>query len=158
MVTGTLRQWLARLVGHGAAVEFESSSDPTLVAFGELFADSGLTAFATGRQPRGDAYTESYDCWTESIREAGDAPERFTVTWTPVPQGTDPLTGFRTGEDSILLGTAPTVAMPQDERTDALLLLVSGEFIQLWAEQGDPGSAVHGVVDTGEGYRFLSLP
>jgi hypothetical protein len=156
-VTGSLRAWLARVTGHGAPVEFEPSSHPTLVAFAELFADSGLTAFGAGRQPRGDAYTRAYDCWTESTREPGGTPERFTVTWTAGGQGTDPLTGFRTGEDSILLGTASTVAMPQDERTDALLLLVSGDFVQLWAEQGDPGSTVHGVEDTGEGYLFLSL-
>jgi hypothetical protein len=70
----------------------------------------------------------------------------------------DPLTGFRTGEDSILLGTAPTVAMPQDERTDALLLLVTGSFVHLSAEQGHPAPAVRGVVDAGDGeYRFVEL-
>lgn len=156
-MTGSLRAWLDRVAGRQAPVEFEPSSHPTLVAFAALFGDSGLTAFAAGRQPRGDAYTRAYDCWTESTREPGATPERFTVTWTPDRQGTDPLTGFRTGEDSILLGAAPAVAMPQDERTEALLLLVSGDFVQLSAERGDAGGTVHGVVDAGEGYRFLSL-
>ena len=68
------------------------------------------------------------------------------------------MTGFRTGKDSIYLGTAPTVAMPQDERTDALLLLVTSRFVHLSAHATGPFPVVRGVVDTGgDGSRFLTL-
>src|SRR3954471_7967768 len=153
-----LREWLARLVGHRESVEFEPSTDPTLIAFAELFAGSGLAAFVATKQVRVDALTLVYDCWTESMREPSGAPDVFTVAWAPNRQGNDPLTGFRSGEDSILLGTAPTVAMPQDERTDALLLLVTSRFVQLSASRGDPAPVVRGVVDPGgNAFRFLTL-
>jgi hypothetical protein len=149
---------LGAAFGRRATVVNESSADPTLIAFAELFAASGLTAFAATKQARVDALTLVYDCWTESTRGPGGPPETFAVAWSPNRQGNDPLVGFRTGEDSLFLGTAPTVAMPQDERTDALLLLVTSRFVHLSAEQGDPPPAVSGIVDTGDGeYRFLSL-
>ena len=136
---------------------FAPSADPTLIAFAELFADSGLTAFTATKQARVDALTLVYDCWTESTRASGTPPETFSVAWSPNRQGQDPLVGFRTGEDSLFLGTAPTVAMPQDERTDALLLLVTSRFVHLSAEQDSPLPVVHGIVDTDDGYRFLAL-
>jgi hypothetical protein len=154
---GSLPDWLTELVGH-RSVPSRPSRDPTLRAFGELFAASGLAAFAAGRRLRVDAYTLLYDCWTESTREPGGAVEVFTVAWAPNRQGVDPLAGFRTGEDSILLGTAPTVAMPQDERTEALLLLVTSSFLHLSAERGHPASTVRGVQDTGrKEYVLLEL-
>jgi hypothetical protein len=154
----SLHEWLDRLFGQPQPVRFRPSTDPALVAFAELFAASGLAAFAASKRLRLDAYTLLYDCWTESTREPGGAAEVFPVAWAPNRQGADPLTGFRTGEDSILLGTAPTVAMPQDERTDALLLLVTSRFVHLSAEQHQPAPVVQGVVDTGgDHYDFLSL-
>jgi hypothetical protein len=154
---GPLLARLARVLGHRETVVFEPSADPTLIAFAELFADSGLTAFAATKQARVDALTLVYDCWTESTRGPGEPPETFSVTWSPNRQGRDPLVGFRTGEDSPFLGTAPTVAMPQDERTDALLLLVTSRFVHLSAEQGHPLPVVRGVLDTDDDYRFLTL-
>jgi hypothetical protein len=153
-----LREWLGRLLGPRRPVEFEPSDDRVLTAFAELFTGSGLAAFAANKQERPDALTLVYDCWTESMRGPADAAEVFSVVWTPDRQGSDPLPGFRTGEDSILLGTAPTVAMPQDERTEALLLLVTSRFVRLSAARGDPGPVVQGVLDDGgSGYRFLEL-
>ena len=151
-----LREWLGRLLGPRGPVEFEPSSDPVLTAFADLFGGSGLAAFAANKQVRVDAWTLVYDCWTESMREPEDAAEVFEVAWAPGRQGADPLTGFRSGEDSILLGTAPTVAVPQDERTDALLLLVTSRFVRLAASRADPAPVVHGVLDAGgSAYRFL---
>jgi hypothetical protein len=153
-----LREWLGRLLGPRRPVEFEPSDDRVLTAFAELFTGSGLAAFAANKQERPDALTLVYDCWTESMRGPADAAETFAVVWAPDRQGTDPLTGFRTGEDSILLGTAPSVAMPQDERSAALLLLVTSRFVRLSAVRGDPAPVVHGVRDDGgSGYRFLEL-
>jgi hypothetical protein len=153
-----LREWLGRLLGPRHPVEHEPSRDRVLTAFADLFDGSGLAALAANKQERVDALTLVYDCWTESMRASGDDAEVFTVAWAPNRQGTDPLTGFRTGEDSILLGTAPTVAMPQDERTEALLLLVTSRFVHLSAARGDRGPVVRGVLDDGgSGYRFLSL-
>jgi hypothetical protein len=153
----SLRERLARLAGHRELVQFQPSADPTLLAFGSLFADSGLAALAANKQVRVDALTIVYDCWTESVRESGDAPETFAVAWAPNRQGRDVLTGFRTGEDSLLLGTAPTVAMPQDERTEALLLLVRSSFVRLSADRTNGGSVVRGVDAGADGYRFLTL-
>jgi hypothetical protein len=152
-----LLERLAGVLGHREPVVFEPSADPTLIAFAELFADSGLTAFAATKQARVDALTLVYDCWTESTRGSGEPPEIFSVTWSPNRQGRDPLVGFRTGEDSPFLGTAPTVAMPQDERTDALLLLVTSRFVHLSAQQDHPMPVVRGVLDTDDDYRFLTL-
>jgi hypothetical protein len=152
-----LLERLAGVLGHREPVVFEPSADPTLIAFAELFADSGLTAFAATKQARVDALTLVYDCWTESTRGSGEPPETFSVTWSPNRQGRDPLVGFRTGEDSPFLGTAPTVAMPQDERTDALLLLVTSRFVHLSAQQDHPTPVVRGVLDTDDDYRFLTL-
>ena len=146
---------LAGVVGQREAVVFDPSADPVLVAFAELFADSGLAAFAATKQARVDVLTLVYDCWTESTRAPGEPPETFSVAWSSNRQGSDPLVGFRTGEDSPFLGTAPTVAMPQDERTAALLLLVTSRYVHLSAQQDTPG--VMGVVDTDDGYRFLTL-
>jgi hypothetical protein len=152
-----LLERLAGALGHREPVVFEPSADETLIAFAELFADSGLTAFTATKQARVDALTLVYDCWTESTRGPGTPAETFSVAWSPNRQGRDPLIGFRTGEDSPFLGTAPTVAMPQDERTDALLLLVTSRFVHLSAEQDHPLPVVHGIVDTDDGYRFLAL-
>jgi hypothetical protein len=160
----SLREWLTRLVGPRDAptaaedADLEPSRDPVLVAFAQLFADSGLFAFAANKRLRPDALTLVYDCWTESMRHRGDGPDTFAVAWAPNRQGRDPLTGFRTGEDSILLGTAPTVAMPQDGRTDALLLLVTSRFVHLSGHRGGPEPSVRGVLDDGgDRYRFLAL-
>jgi hypothetical protein len=152
------RERVLKLLGQGGHVQFEPSLDPTLIAFSALFASSGLSGFAANKQLRLDALTLVYDCWTESTRQPGEQAQTFAVAWTPNRQGMDPLTGFRTGEDSILLGTAPPVAMPQDERTDALLLLVTSRFVHLSARRATPADVIHGVLETsGASYRFLTL-
>ena len=68
------------------------------------------------------------------------------------------MTGFRTGHDSVLLGSTPTVAMPQDERTAALLLLVTSTFVHLSASQAEPMPLIRGAIDAdGGAYRFVTL-
>lgn len=85
-------------------------------------------------------------------------PEKLVVIWTPVWSGDDPLTGFRTGHDSVAFGSTPTVAMPQDERTATLLLLVNSTFVHLSASRGESVPIIRGVVDADFGaYRFLTL-
>jgi hypothetical protein len=153
----SLLERLGAAAGRRAPAVFEPSADPTLIAFAELFADSGLTAFTATKQARVDALTLVYDCWTESTRGPGEPPETFSVAWSPNRQGNDPLVGFRAGEDSLFLGTAPTVAMPQDERTNALLLLVTSRFVHLSAQQDQPRPVIRGVLDTDADYRFLIL-
>ena len=66
-----LQELLARLLGRRETAVFVPSADPTLIAFAELFADSGLTAFTATKQARVDALTLVYDCWTESTRVSG---------------------------------------------------------------------------------------
>jgi hypothetical protein len=154
----SLRERLAALREHGDEPVFESSEDPTLVAFGQLFVESELAAFDANKRVRADALSPLYDCETESVREAGQTPELFVVIWTPVWAGTDPVTGFRTGHDSAYHGTTLTVAMPQDERTAALLLLVTSSFVHLSARYEDSMLIVQGAIDAGdEGFRFVEL-
>lgn len=153
----SLRQRLEALRGHGEPV-FEASDDPTLVAFAKIFADTDLFSFDANKHLRTDALSPLYDCWTESRAEQGNEPGRFVVIWTPVWSGTDPVTGFRTGSDSVLVGSTPTVAMPQDERTAALLLLVTTTFVHLSASREDSTTLIQGAIEADDGtYRFLTL-
>jgi hypothetical protein len=153
----SLRDRLEALTEHREPV-FEPSDDPTLVAFSKLFADSGLFAFEASKRIRVDALSTIYDCETESRSQAGAAPEVFVAIWTPVWSGDDPLTGFRTGHDSVAFGSTPTVAMPQDERTAALLLLVTSTFVHLDARQAEPAPIIRGALDAaGSTYRFVTL-
>ena len=153
----SLRDRLEALTEHREPV-FELSDDPTLVAFSKLFAESGLVAFDASKRVRIDALSAIYDCETESRSAADAAPELFVAIWTPVWPGEDPLTGFRTGRDSVAFGSTPTVVMPQDERTAALLLLVNSTFVHLSASQAAPVSLIRGALDVaGSTYRFVTL-
>jgi hypothetical protein len=151
------RDRLDALTEHREPV-FESSDDPTLVAFSDLFAKSGLFALDASKILRIDALSAIYDCETESRPEADAVPEKFVVIWTPVWSGDDPLTGFRTGYDSVVFGSTPTVAMPQDERTAALLLLVNSTFVHLSARRDEPVPLIRGAVEADGGtFRFVTL-
>lgn len=158
---GAHHTWHERISGHAEhdpEPVFEPSEDPTLVAFAQLFVDSELVTFDASKRLRADALSPLYDCETESVREAGQPPELFVAIWTPVWAGTDPVTGFRTGRDSAFLGSTLTVAMPQDERTAALLLLVNTAFIHLSARRDGAAVVVQGAVETADGtHRFLEL-
>ena len=152
-----LRDRLAAL-SHREKPVFEPSDNPVLTAFAAMFADSALYAFDANKHLRTDALTPIYDCETESQPYQHAASERFTAVWSPVWTGTHLLTGFRTGRDSAWLGTTPTVTMPQDERTAALLLLVGSDFVHLSASTVDDKVVVQGAISTGGlGYRFVSL-
>ena len=154
------KSWRERLGGlaEGPEPVFEPSDDPTLVAFAQLFVESELFAFDANKRLRTDAFSPLYDCETASVRTAGARPELLVVIWTPVWEGTDPLAGFRTGHDSTYLGTTPTVAMPQDERTAALLLLVTSSFVHLSARREDSALVVQGAIDSGgDDFRFVEL-
>lgn len=153
----SLRDRLEALTEHREPV-FEPSHDPTLVAFSKLFVQSELFAFEAGKRVRVDALSTIYDCETESRAQAGGTDEVFAAIWTPGWPGDDPLTGFRTGQDSVLLGSTPTVAMPQDERTAALLLLVTSTFVHLSASQAEPLPVIRGALEApGSTYRFVTL-
>jgi hypothetical protein len=157
----SLRERLGALGEHGHEPVFEASDDPTLVAFGRLFADSELFAFDANKHLRTGALSPLYDCWTESRAEADAELDTFIAIWTPVWERDDPVTGFRTGRDSSYFGSTPTVAMPQDERTAALLLLVTTSFVHLSASRdgGDgSGPLVRGAIEAdNDTYRFLTL-
>jgi hypothetical protein len=154
----SLRQRLAGLFEHTSEPTFETSRNPTLAAFARIFADSGLFTFDATKRLRTDALTPIYDCETESRRQPNDAPEKFVVTWAPVWAESDPLTGFRTGHDSAAFGSTPTIAMPQDERTAALLLLVNTTFVHLSATREGAEPLIQGAVETDDNsYRFLTL-
>ena len=152
----SLRERLEALTEHREQV-FEPSDDPTLVAFSKLFAKSCLFALDASKTLRIDPFSTMYDCETE-LRHGADAiPERFAVIWAPVWAGDDPLTGFRAGGDSVLFGSTPTVAMPQDERTAALLLLVNSSFVHLSASQAEPVPLIRGAIADGGIHRFVTL-
>ena len=152
-----LRDWLLRLA-HPAVPEFEPSRDPVLAAFAQLFSTSELLASDADKRLRTDALTPIYDCETESQQGPDGPADRFVAVWSPVWGATDPLTGFRTGRDSAWLGSTPTVAMPQDERTAALLLLVTSEFTHLSAQRGGSSPVIRGAINAdGLGYRFVTL-
>ncbi|HZV27462.1 MAG TPA: hypothetical protein VFG00_14340 [Acidothermaceae bacterium] len=152
----SLRERLEALTEHREPV-FELSDDPTLVAFSKLFAQSELFALEASKRIRVDAFSTTYDCETETRSDADAAPGVFEAIWTPVWPGEDPLTGFRTGSDSVF-GHRPTVAMPQDERTAALLLLVTSIFVHLSASRAEPLPVIRGALDAPAGaYRFVTL-
>lgn len=154
----SLRERLESLVAHDVEPSFESSSDPALAAFGQIFVDSGLYAFDANKHLRTDALSPIYDCETESQRQNGGQPELFSVTWAPVWRRDDPVTGFRTGRDSTFIGSTPTIAMPQDERTAALLLLVTTTFVHFSGSLEADRHVVRGAADNDHGgYRFLEL-
>jgi hypothetical protein len=153
-----LRDHLVALATRHDEPRFESSRDPTLISFAQLFVDSGLASFDANKHLRPDALSPIYDCETESCATRDSEPDRFVAIWTPVWEHSDPVTGFRTGRDSSFLGSTPTVAMPQDERTAALLLLVTTTFVHLSASYEDAGPLVQGAVETDDNrYRFLQL-
>jgi hypothetical protein len=153
----SLRERLESLSVHGEPV-FEKSTDPALIAFGQLFVDSELFTFDANKHLRTGALTPIYDCWTESRRSADDAGDYFTAIWAPVWGRTDPVTGFRTGRDSAAYGSTPTVSMPQDERTAALLLLVTTPLVHLSASHAGSEVVVQAAADSdGTGFRFLTL-
>jgi hypothetical protein len=153
-----LRDRLVALASHHDKPSFELSRSPTLVTFAQLFVDSGLYAFDANKHLRTGALSPIYDCETESCRVAGAEPERFVAIWTPVWARNDPVTGFRTGRDSVLLGSTPTVSMPQDERTAALLLLVTSTFVHLSATHSDDKLLVQGALEDDDNrYRFVTL-
>jgi hypothetical protein len=154
----SLREHLAALWGHGNGPIFEASNDRTLVAFGQLFAESQLFTFDANKHLRTDALTPIYDCETESRQAADTEPDTFVVSWAPVWQRDNPVTGFRTGSDSTVLGSTPTIAMPQDERTAALLLLVTSAFVHLSASRQGSAALVQGAAEAENGtYRYLTL-
>ncbi|HEY5050505.1 MAG TPA: hypothetical protein VII50_06365 [Acidothermaceae bacterium] len=152
----SLRDRLEALTEHREPV-FEPSDDPTLVAFSRLFAQSELFALEASKRIRADALSTIYDCETETRSDADAVPGIFEAIWTPVWPGEDPLTGFRTGSDSVF-GHRATVAMPQDERTAALLLLVTSTFVHLSASRAEPLPIIRGAMDApGSTYRFVTL-
>jgi hypothetical protein len=154
----SLRERLEELITGDAEPEFEPSSAPALVAFDQIFADSDLYAFDANKHLRTDALSPIYDCETESRREPGAEPELFSVTWAPVWQRDSAVTGFRTGGDSAFIGSTPSVPMPQDERTAALLVLVASTFVHVSGVIEDGRRVVRGAVqDDGGRYRFLEL-
>jgi hypothetical protein len=154
----SLRERLEELVTHDAEPRFESSTAPALAAFAKIFADSLLNAFDANKHLRADALAPIYDCETESRRRPGAQLESFSVTWAPVWRRDSPVTGFRTGRDSSFVGSTPTIAMPPDERTAALLLLVTTTFVHLSGTFEAERCLVRGAAEDDEGgYRFLEL-
>jgi hypothetical protein len=154
----SLREHLDDLAARGHEPVFEVIEDPTLAAFATLFDGSGLAAFDANKRLRTDAWSPIYDCWTEARTTPTAAVDRFEAIWSPVWGGTDPLAGFRTGWDSALLGTTPTVAMPQDERTAALLMLVTTTFLHLSADRDGTQLSVRGAMEgSGSGFRYVTL-
>jgi hypothetical protein len=153
----SLRERLEALAEHEQPV-FETSEDPALVAFARLFVDSELYAFDANKHLRTGALTPIYDCWTDSRRSADGDVEHFVAIWAPVWANADPVTGFRTGRDSAAYGSTPTVAMPQDERTAALLTLVTTPFVHLSASRAQSGILVQAAEETDSNdFRFLTL-
>jgi hypothetical protein len=153
-----LRDRLAELVALQVEPRFESSSDPTLGAFANIFAGSGLYALDANKHLRTDAFSPIYDCETESRAEPDADVDLFSVTWTPVWERQNPVTGFRTGRDSAFIGSTPTTAMPQDERTATLLLLVTTLYIHLSGTLEGGRCIVRGAAEGDDGnYRFLEL-
>lgn len=154
----SLRDRLEELFTHHAEPRFELTGDPVLRSFAQIFVDSGLLSFDANKHLRTDALAPIYDCETESRRQANVEPEPFVVTWAPVWQKDSPLTGFRTGGDSAFVGSTPTIAMPQDERTAALLLLVTTTFVHLSGVMEAGRCIIRGAAENDDGnYRFLEL-
>ncbi|MDQ6936139.1 MAG: hypothetical protein M3140_00245 [Actinomycetota bacterium] len=155
---GSLREYLASLADQGAEPEFEVAADPVLAKFATIFADSGLYALDANRFHRTGSLSDLYDCTTVRRRGAGDEPEIFSCRWAPVWASADPLTGFRTGPDSAWLGSTPTRAMPPDERTSALLLLVTSPYLHLSASREQSPALIRGAFEAGGGgLRYTEL-
>lgn len=154
----TLRELISHHAEHNRDPVFEPTDDPILVLFAKLFVDSELVSFDANKHLRTGALSPLYDCETVSVHPDNGEPELFVAIWTPVWAGTDPVTGFRTGHDSSYLGATPTIAMPQDERTAALLLLVTSSYVHLSARRERSMLLVQGAIDDGdERFRFAEL-
>lgn len=137
---------------------FAASDDPVLAAFGRVFVDSALDALDATALLDANALTPIVRCSTARRRSVGDEVDTFVCNWTPVGDHDDPLTGFREGRNSAFLGSTPSIAMPQDERTAALLLLVTSTFVHLSGSREDAQLTIRGArPDDANGYRYLEL-
>jgi hypothetical protein len=154
----SLRQRLAALIEPERPPVFETSDDPTLITFARIFVESELFALDANRHLRTDAFSPIFDCETESRTNATAEPVTFAVVWAPVWHRDDPETGFRTGSDSAFVGSTPSVAMPQDERTAALLLLVTTTFVHLSAGWDGGSLLVQGATEAeNNSFRLLTM-
>ncbi len=144
---------------EGNPPQFVAGNDPILSAFGRIFVDSELYSLDATALLDANALTPIVRCSTGRRRTSSDEIETFVCNWTPVGENDDPVTGFRTGHNSAYLGTTPTIAMPQDERTASLLLLVTSNFVHLSGVRDEVGLTIRGArhADGSSGYRYLEL-
>ncbi|MCW2524463.1 MAG: hypothetical protein JWO63_2798 [Frankiales bacterium] len=154
----SLRQHLLERAERGHPPEFTPSQDPTLVEFARIFADTGVYSLDVNKHRPEDEFWAAYVLVAEIVRAEGSPPEVFEGTWSPVEPGQDLLEGFLAGASSALFGSNPGQAMPPEELSAALLLLVTSDFTHLSASREQEPPLVRGAVDlAGEDFGYLVL-
>ena len=154
----SFRDHLLAEAEHGREPVFIASKVPPLVELDRIFAATGLYSLDVNKYRPADELSPYYVMTAERVRNPGGPAEVFTCGWAPVLPGRDPRTGFHTGRDSALWGSTPAETMPDDERTTALLLLATTDFVHLSASHEQSPPLVRGAVEgPGESYEYVVL-
>jgi hypothetical protein len=154
----SLREHLVARAQSEHAPVFVPSSDPTLVAFAQIFADTEVYSLDVNKHLPEDEFWASYVLTAETVRTRGAQPEVIYANWSPVEPGQDLAEGFLPGPSSPLFGSTLGEAMPPEELKSALLLLVTTSFIHLSASAEQTPPLVRGAVNLpGEEFGYLVL-
>jgi hypothetical protein len=154
----SLREHLLERAERGHVPQFAPSQDPTLVDFARIFNDTGLYSLDVNKHRPEDEFWAAYVLVADIVRAPALPAEEFQGSWSPVQPGQDLLEGFLAGANSALFGSNPSQAMPPEELSGALLLLVTSNFTHLSASREQDPPLVRGAVDlAGEEFGYLVL-
>jgi hypothetical protein len=154
----SLRQHLIERAERGHVPEFIASQDPTLIEFARIFSHAGVYSLDINKHRPEDEFWASYELVADTVRAPGQDAEEFQGSWSPVEPGQDLVEGFLAGRTSPLFGSSPSQAMPPDQLTAALLLLVTSSFVHLSASREQEPPLVRGAIDLpGEEFGYLVL-
>lgn len=154
----SFRDHLVETAERGHTPVFRSSKAEPLRVLDQIFAATDLYSLDVNKHQPVDELSPYCLMTAERLQTAHSSPEIFTCEWTPVAPGVDPRTGFRIGPDSILFGSTAAATMPNDERTAALLLLVTSDFVHLSASREQNPALIRGAIDGhGEGFDYVVL-
>lgn len=144
----SLRDHLVERAERGHEPVFTPSADPTLVEFARIFTDSSWYALDINKRQPEDTLSTSYEVSAERISVEGATPEIFSTWWEPVWPGQDPRSGFHAGPSSTTYGSSLGEVTPDDERTDAMLLILASDFVHLSASNEQSPALVRGAINT----------
>lgn len=154
----SLRQHLVQEAERGHPPVFVPSRADPLTELDRIFAGAELFSLDVNKTMPADELTPYYQMTAERVHTQEGKPEVFACFWNPVPAGQDPITGFHAIPDSSEFGSTVPLTMPADERTAALLLLVTSDFVHLSASREQDPPLVRGAVNgPDENYEYVVL-